>query len=72
MALISEPQEQRGCDDDLERVPDRLAEDGPPRCREVADEQVAGDNPRPEARPADHERSDADPDWWPQRGHGAM
>ena len=44
-------QEQHGPDDDLERVPDRLAEDRPPRRREVGDEQVADDDPGPEPEP---------------------
>ena len=60
-------QEEHGPDDDLERVPDRLAENRPPRRRKVRDEQVADHDPGPEAEPPDHERGDPDADRRPQR-----
>src|SRR5262249_39582411 len=65
-------QEQHGCNDDLERVPNRLAKHGPPRCREIADGKVAGDDPWPEPGSADHECRDANTDRWPEGGHGAV
>ena len=64
--------EQQRCDDDLERVPDRLAEDRPPRRREVGHEQVACDDPGPEARSPDHECGDANADRRPQRRHASV
>ena len=54
---------------DLERVAQRLSQHRPERRGEVADEQVADHDARPQARPPQHERGDAHADRRPQRGH---
>ena len=62
-----QPTEQNRRDDDLERVPERLAQHRPPRRREVGHQQVADHDRRPDARPEDHERSHPDAHRRPQR-----